>query len=794
MDHTSPAFCGPVLSISSAVQHPATPDNAVARHHAAVGAHKLHFQRITLGSSRRGFFGSPVAFRVTGSSVRFAGIAPAPLEGARGLAVASAAPTFDAEADDRAIEGKLADFVPVDELALDEELADDEYVEEDIKLPSEDRISPVPVMIGDMEPVPPSISDFRVSEEAVKTLARRGINAFTPIQFETFDAIYDGRDVIGRSRTGTGKTMAFALPIVERMKTNVRKTRGRGPECLVLTPTRELCKQVAHEFELLGKELEVATIYGGTSYVPQENALRRGIDVLVATPGRLMDLMDRCDIDFSEIKVAILDEADEMLRVGFADDVERIFSMLPEERQSLLFSATVPSWVNKVSKKYMDKPLSVDTIGTSVMKAAETVRHIAVQVFAKARSDILSDLIAVYGKERVIIFTRTKKDADDLAVHIHEESQVLHGDIAQYQRELTLGRFREGRFRVLIATDVAARGIDIPAVDLVVQYELPFDSETYIHRSGRTGRAGRDGTAIVLFTPEEQRSLRQMEREIGVKFEIVPVPMPEDVLRALSAKTVVAIDKVKDEVLPFFEESATRLLEEQGPRAMAAALAAIAGVTHIKRRSALTSIEGMTCVLIRNNAPMSLGAIKAIIGRVFPEAVGAIGRMELCAEGGLCDLPADMAKELVGLQHDERSLSFEIPETLPRLLSRDEMGRGGGRGRFDRGGGRGDRDRRGGGGRGGRGGDRYGGERRRYGGDRDDRPRRAPREGGYETFDPFASSGEGRRSSSRFSRGGDSGGSSYGGSSYGGRSERSGGRGGGRGGPRRDSRPEYTSY
>mmetsp|Transcript_1766 Transcript_1766/g.3346 ORF Transcript_1766/g.3346 Transcript_1766/m.3346 type:complete len:823 (-) Transcript_1766:552-3020(-) len=570
------------------------------------------------------------------------------------------------------------------------------------------------VLIGDEEPVPPAVSDFRVSEDTSAALEKRGITHFTPIQFETFDLIYDGNDIVGKSRTGTGKTLAFALPIIEQLKQDVQvRVRGRPPRCLVLAPTRELANQVAREFEEVGKgAVDVICVYGGSSYIPQENAVRRGVDVVVATPGRLIDLVEKKVLNLSQIQHAVLDEADEMLRMGFEEDVEKIFHWLPEDRQTLMFSATVPAWARSISKRFLKNPVTVDTVGTSKLKTSETVKHMAMVSYPQARANILRDLITIYGKDRTIVFTMTKKDADDLAATMRDDAQVLHGDIAQYQRELTLAGFREGRFRILIATDVAARGLDIPSVDLVVQYQMPLDSETYIHRSGRTGRAGRAGSALVLYRHDEANALRQLEREIGAKFELVSVPTPSQVLEAAAAHAVTQIGGVSEEVLPFFQKVADELLAEEGPAAFARALATVAGVKEMKKRSLLTAIEGNTMVLIKSRAPLSFGAVKAIVGRVYPAAISRLGKIELCSEGAVFDMPSAQAEELVNIEHQERNLSFEIPTTVPRFTTEDSY-RSSDRSRRPRGGGSGDRfggDRRRSGGGGG--GGRYGGESR----------------------------------------------------------------------------------
>ncbi|CAM9936770.1 unnamed protein product, partial [Discosporangium mesarthrocarpum] len=327
-----------------------------------------------------------------------------------------------------------------------------------------------------------------IDDKTVKMLADRGIEIFTPVQATTYDHILSGRDIIGKSRTGTGKTIAFGLPVIQHLARFSDRTpgwmskRGRSPQLLVVCPTRELARQVYEELASLAAPhgMRAEVFHGGVSYGPQESALRQGLDILVATPGRVIDHLSRGTLDLGSVKHAVLDEADEMLNMGFADDIENIFSYINvRECQVLLFSATLPGWVRNISKQYTDNPLTVDAVGTDTNKLATTVKHVAIEVSARHRAHVLEDIITVYGKgSHAIVFTQTKRECDELAAGGSFKtltSQVLHGDIGQAQRDITINQFRNKKFQVLVATDVAARGIDISDIDLVVQYRPPND-------------------------------------------------------------------------------------------------------------------------------------------------------------------------------------------------------------------------------------------------------------------------------------------------------------------------------
>ncbi|KAL1104063.1 hypothetical protein V6Z11_D04G042400 [Gossypium hirsutum] len=335
-----------------------------------------------------------------------------------------------------------------------------------------------------------------------------------------------GRDMIGRAKTGTGKTLAFGIPIMDKIiRYNAKHGRGRNPMCLVLAPTRELAKQVEKEFHESAPNLDTICVYGGTPISRQMRQLDYGVDVAVGTPGRIIDLLKRGALNLSEVQFLVLDEADQMLQVGFAEDVETILERLPANRQSMMFSATMPNWIRSLTQKHLKNPLTIDLVGENDQKLAEGISLYSIAADMRGKAGILGPLITEHAKGgKCIVFTQTKRDADRLAYAMARnfKCEALHGDISQSQRERTLSGFRDGHFNILVATDVAARGLDIPSVDLVIHYELPNTSETFVHRTGRTGRAGRKGSAILIYTQDQSRAVKVIEREVGCRFSELP--------------------------------------------------------------------------------------------------------------------------------------------------------------------------------------------------------------------------------------------------------------------------------
>jgi len=474
--------------------------------------------------------------------------------------------------------------------------------------------------------------ELGLSEPVLAALAKKGITVPTPIQKEALPAALAGGDVLGLARTGTGKTLAFALPIAERLEAS--HAPGRAPRALVLAPTRELALQVAGEMEWVAPHLRVVTVYGGTGYGSQAAALRRGADVVVATPGRAIDYLNRGVLDLSQVRLAVLDEADEMLSMGFEEAVETLLGATPEGRQTLMFSATLPGWARRLVRRHMKDPLVVNVVQDEEV----SYREIAIEAAPSARLAALSDVLFAHGPERVIVFTRTKKEADEVARALTARghgAEAVHGDLNQSQRERAVGRFRSGQVSVLVATDVAARGLDIPEVDLVVHYRLPERAEPYQHRSGRTGRAGRSGTVIIFHSGRERRELAQLERAVGRKFEHGRVPAPEEVQQAKIAGLLRRAAAQPEEDRAVWREVARAWIEREDAESLAGLLAMLLGGAP-KPRSLLTGDEGWRTLELE--APhLSVGKVVAVLKR---SGFTDIGRIQLVGGVAYADVRA----------------------------------------------------------------------------------------------------------------------------------------------------------
>lgn len=364
---------------------------------------------------------------------------------------------------------------------------------------------------------------FGLSEDLLRGLADLGFQSPSPIQQAAIPELLLGRDLVGQAQTGTGKTAAFSLPLLHRLD-----PQQRTPQVLVLAPTRELAIQVADAINSYAAHLSrvrVAAIYGGSDFREQIQQLRRGVQIVVGTPGRVMDHMRQGTLDLSGLRTLVLDEADEMLRMGFIDDVEWVLEQLPAERQVVLFSATMPREIRQLSHRYLREPAEV-TIRTNNADG-KRIRQRHLVVHPSQKLEALERVLEAERSEGVIIFARTKAVtltvAESLEAHGYEVA-VLNGDVPQAQRERTIERLRDGRVDVLVATDVAARGLDVERIQLVINYDIPFDGEAYVHRIGRTGRAGRHGAAILFLTPRERRFLGGLERAVGQPIEAMEVP------------------------------------------------------------------------------------------------------------------------------------------------------------------------------------------------------------------------------------------------------------------------------
>jgi ATP-dependent RNA helicase DeaD len=395
----------------------------------------------------------------------------------------------------------------------------------------------------------------------------------SPIQEQAIPVILAGHDMIGQAQTGTGKTAAFALPILSKID-----PAKREPQALILAPTRELALQVATAFETYAKQLpglNVVAIYGGAPMGPQLAAIRKGAQVIVATPGRLVDHLSRNGQVLSTIRFLVLDEADEMLKLGFMDDLEVIFQAMPAERQSVLFSATLPSSIRGIAEKHLRTPKHIK-IATKT-QTVEAIQQAFLMVHADQKVSAVARLLEVEDFDALIAFVRTKQATLDLAAALEVKGYkvaALNGDIAQNQRERVIDSLKDGRLDIVVATDVAARGLDVPRITHVLNVDMPYDPESYVHRIGRTGRAGREGRALLLVTPRERRMLQSVERVTGQKIAEIRLPDAKQVLDARIKKLTNSLSPLVAEAEASHGDLLDRLVTDIGcsPRALAAAL------------------------------------------------------------------------------------------------------------------------------------------------------------------------------------------------------------------------------
>src|SRR6267378_3862222 len=363
-----------------------------------------------------------------------------------------------------------------------------------------------------------------LAPELVRAVADEGYEQPTPIQLEAIPLALAGRDLIGSAQTGTGKTAAFMLPILQRLG---RSGSGHALRALIVVPTRELAEQVLQSARAYGRHLHLsaAAVYGGVGMEPQTKALKHGADIVVATPGRLLDHMERGHVDFSRLEVLVLDEADRMLDMGFAPDVNRILRALPDKRQTMLFSATISREVDALARKALDSHASVE-IGRRATPA-EGIEHVIVATDKVQKRGVLARILQAKPVGQTLVFTRTKYGADKLVTFLRREgilAHAIHGDKAQSHRQRTLDLFRSGEADILVATDIAARGIDVDGIRMVVNFDVPTDPEVYVHRVGRTARAGARGLALTLISPDEWLLMADVEKLIGQRFprEVIP--------------------------------------------------------------------------------------------------------------------------------------------------------------------------------------------------------------------------------------------------------------------------------
>ena len=427
-------------------------------------------------------------------------------------------------------------------------------------------------------------TDLGLDARVLAALEEVGYEKPSPIQEQTIPLLLEGHDVVGLAQTGTGKTAAFALPALSRMA-ELADINGvsRDTQVLVLAPTRELALQVAEAFSSYATHMEdftVLPIYGGSPYGPQLAGLRRGAQVVVGTPGRVIDHLEKGSLDLSNLQYLVLDEADEMLRMGFAEDVEKILEGTPDSKQVALFSATMPNSIRKIAQQYLNDPVEVRVKAKTTTSANITQRYM--QVMHSHKLDAMTRVLEVENYDGIIVFVRTKKETEEVADKLKARgfaAAAINGDIPQQLRERTVDALRDGRIDILVATDVAARGLDVERISLVVNYDIPHDTESYVHRIGRTGRAGREGAAILFVTPREKYMLRQIEKATRQKVEPMHMPTAEAVNETRKQRFAQQItETIESEDLSFFRQIIEDYENEHDTTAedIAAALAVIA--------------------------------------------------------------------------------------------------------------------------------------------------------------------------------------------------------------------------
>ncbi len=533
----------------------------------------------------------------------------------------------------------------------------------------------------------PSFSELGLSQPVLSALQDTGYEHPSPIQVASIPPLLEGRDILGQAQTGTGKTAAFSLPILSLLSES-----KKGLQVLVLAPTRELALQVAESCQRYASKMdgfEVLPIYGGSSYDTQIRALKRGVQIVVGTPGRIMDLMRRGKLDLSGVKHIVLDEADEMLRMGFIDDVEWILGQAPQERQIALFSATMPTVIRKIAHRHLKDPTEIRIAAKT--KTASTVRQRYWQVNNNYKIDALTRLLEVETFEALLVFARTKTATEEISSKLSARGfscESLHGDIPQKLRERTVDKLRQGQLDILVATDVVARGLDVERITHVVNYDIPYDTESYIHRIGRTGRAGRQGDAILFVTPRERRMLKAIERATCQVIEEMKVPTISDVNQKRLAKfkakiqnalQIKQIEQYQQVICEFLEaESADPiqiaaalaslyhgerglLLDESKPDPL---LSANTGRDSSRARGDRRELPSARARSLREHSNMQMKRYRVAVGRrdgVKPgQIVGAIaneaglesryiGHIEICDSFSTVDLPDNMTENTMGI-------------------------------------------------------------------------------------------------------------------------------------------------
>jgi ATP-dependent RNA helicase DeaD len=477
-----------------------------------------------------------------------------------------------------------------------------------------------------------TFSSLGLIDPLVETLAALGYETPTPIQERTIPLLLSGRDVIGQAQTGTGKTAAFALPILQKIDLS-----KKHPQALILTPTRELAMQVAEAFHSYAQKLGAITVlpvYGGAPIVHQIKRLDKGVQIVVGTPGRLIDVLDRGTLKLNSIRMFVLDEADEMLKMGFIDDVEKLLGRAPEDRQIALFSATMPAEVLRIADRHLRDPERISVEKKNV--AAPAIEQRFLNVSEGQKLEVLTQILELDESEAVLIFRRTKNGAAELAERLDGRgfpAAAMHGDMKQSERESVIRRLRAGQIEIVVATDVAARGLDVEQISHVVNYDIPHDAESYVHRIGRTGRAGRTGVATMFITPRERRMMRDIEKFTGSVIKPMKMPTRADVAARRVQQLKETVRKTIEEgELDLYLQLVEQLVEE-GQHDIAEIAAAAARLASVARPLAPEREEAAA------PAPESMPA-----ARRLPADPGGVGRRPPADPGAGVRLRMDVGK------------------------------------------------------------------------------------------------------------------------------------------------------
>jgi len=497
---------------------------------------------------------------------------------------------------------------------------------------------------------------FHFSAETNRAIQEAGFEDPTPIQMQAIPILAAGHDLVAEAETGTGKTAAFALPLIEKLDGTQNK-----PQALILCPTRELAVQVSEAVYRLGREkgLRVLPIYGGQPIDRQLRSLRTGVQIITATPGRLMDHLRRGTLEVTEIRTVVLDEADEMLAMGFLEDIEQILSALPAERQTSLFSATIPPAILQLAQKYLKDPQTIQ-VGQK-RTAVPLIRQSYYEVHHQQKIDALSRILDMETPGSTIVFCRTKREADEVGEHLRGRgylAESLHGDLSQAERDRVMRRFRENQVELLVATDVAARGLDIDSVTHVINYNIPCDSESYTHRIGRTGRAGREGDAITLVTPRERRQLKMIERALGVRITSVRIPTVADIVARRRQRFLEKVtNELKEGGLEEFLLTVQELTREFDPAEVAAAALKLLWASQKNQVTADTVEvddgtrveEGMVRLFVTIGHHEGIRPAD-VVGAIANEAKvpgRSIGAIDILEHSTFVEVPADRSEDVI---------------------------------------------------------------------------------------------------------------------------------------------------